>query len=93
MISKKLAPAIFQKKFYDLYMRLERELGIDRKTLSELSGVHPAVMSKMLNTQSRNLSWYSTYAVTQVLGITLNDLLELDTDETFKKVKKHIGKR
>ena len=92
MINKELAPHIFQKKIHDLYMRLERELGIDRKTLSEMSGVHPAVMSKMISAPSRNLSWYSAYAVTKVLGITLNDLLEQDTDKTFQQVKKYINK-
>ena len=92
MISKELAPQIFQKKFQDLYTRIEREFGIDRKTLAEMSGIHAGIISKMINAQSRTLSWYSAYAVTQTLGITLHDLLELDTDETFKKVKKHIGK-
>ena len=92
LISKELAPQLFQKKFSGLYIRLERELGIDRKTLSEMSGIHAAIISKMINAQSRNLSWYSAYAVTKVLGITLNDLLEQDTDKTFLKVKIFLGK-
>jgi hypothetical protein len=73
-------------------MKLETELGLDRKTIASMAGVNPSVVGKMLNTVSPSTAWHTVYVVTKVLGITLEDLVERDTDEIFLKVKKFLGK-
>ena len=90
--SKEVDAEKLRKNFYSLYMKLEAELGLDRKTIASMSGVTPAVVGKMINTVSPTMAWHTIYVVTKALGITLEDLVERDVNYLFQKSKKYLKK-
>jgi hypothetical protein len=87
-INKEKAITKFRANFKRLYKELEDELNINRKILSEMAGLARPTMTKMLNSDSPELSWFTLYCVAKVIGTSMESIIEGTYD--INKIKSHL---
>ena len=89
LIDKEKAIDDLRKNFKTIYMELESDLGITRKTIAQKCGIDPSVITKMINSTAPNLPWFSLYSVAKLFGVTMESIIENTYD--IKKIKRNIA--